>query len=193
MLKSSIAAVVLICACHSAFAEKPRVYTANPLETGVSYNQRARDAYAAGVWTIEEVEMDDSETKVDPEQRQRAYARALLAFSEAVNAEPSRYEAHTYIGYANRKLGNLDESLRAYETALRLKPDYAFAIEYQGETYLDLGDFERAKFNYLRLYALDPALATKLVDAMREWSDHRSKEDRSAASARAWIEAHAKR
>ena len=126
-------ALLSIMLCAPVLAEKPRVYTANPLEAGVSYEQRARDAYAAGVWTIEEVETDIAETKIDPDQRDRAYARALLAFAEAVNAEPSMYEAHTYIGYANRKLGNYDESLRAYETALKLKPNYVFAIEYQAE------------------------------------------------------------
>jgi tetratricopeptide (TPR) repeat protein len=82
------------------------------------------------------------------------------------------YEAHTYIGYVNRKLGNHVEALGAYDTALRLKPDYARAIEYQGEAYLALDRFEDAKRNYLRLYALDQAQADTLLSAMHDWAMH---------------------
>ena len=82
--------------------------------------------------------------------------------------------------------------VRAYATALRLKPDYAFAIEYQGEAHLARGDVERAKFNYLRLYALDPALASKLLDAIREWSKHAATGNGNA-SLRAWLDDQTKR
>ena len=186
---STTLALLSFAICSTAFAEKPRVYTANPLETAAEYNQRARDAYAAGVWTIEEVETDSSEINVDPEQRQRAYARALLAFAEAVNAEPTMYEAHTYIGYANRKLGNYQEALRAYDTALELKPNYAFAIEYQGEAYLEIGEFSRAKFNYLRLYALDMTLAAKLRAAIDAWTrTAEAKKSQELAAALKWVD-----
>jgi tetratricopeptide (TPR) repeat protein len=162
-------AVLLLALPANALAEKPRGYVAHPIDAGTTYSQRARDAYAAGTWTVEEAEDAAANGKVEPAQTQRAYERALLAFQEAVTAEPSMYEAQSYLGYVYRKLGRYPDALRAYDAALKLKPDYIYAIEYQGEAYLALGDFARARFNYLRLYALDQPLAAKLLEAMRAW------------------------
>ncbi|HVF15320.1 MAG TPA: hypothetical protein VNA21_00355 [Steroidobacteraceae bacterium] len=188
--KICIAALMLALTCSSVLAEKPRIYTANPLDAGVAYDQRARDAYAAGVWTLEEIENDADPSAHTTAEARRGYARALRAFSEAVNAEPSMYEAHTYIGYANRKLGNYEEALVAYDTALKLKADYVFAIEYQGEAYLGVDNFGRAKFNYLRLYALDKQLASKLLEAMGTWLESDDARNMAhLASARDWVRA----
>lgn len=99
------------------------------------------------------------------------------------------YEAHSYAGYVQRKLGRYDEALRSYEAALKLKPDYVYAIEYQGEAYLGLNDFPRARFNYLRLYALDQTLAAKLLDEMRTWlTQAANKSSPEFFAARDWIE-----
>jgi tetratricopeptide (TPR) repeat protein len=80
-------------------------------------------------------------------------------------------EAHTYVGYAQRKLGRNDKALAAYERALRIDPHYPFAIEYQGEAYHGLDRPEEARVNYMRLYALDPRHASKLFLALRAWVD----------------------
>jgi tetratricopeptide (TPR) repeat protein len=182
--------VALCCVlCCAANAEKPRGYTAHPIEAGADYSQRARDAYAAGVWTLEEVEGEHATEPVDAASLQRAYERALQAFNEAVAAEPKMYEALTHVGYCERKLGRYDASLQAYAAALKHKPDYVYAIEYEGEAYLGRGNFERARFNYLRLYALDQSLAEKLLNAMRTWAQDPQRTDASVA--RHWIEAQA--
>lgn len=176
---------------HPALAEKPRGYTANPIESASAYNSRARDAYAAGTWTVEELESANSN---DADHTRRSYEAALRAFTEATTAEPSMYEAHSYAGYVNRKLGRYDEALHSYEAALKLKPDYVYAIEYQGEAYLGLGDFTRARFNYLRLYALDQALATKLLDAMEAWlKQTANKSSPEFFAARDWLDSRKKR
>jgi tetratricopeptide (TPR) repeat protein len=168
-----------------ASADAPRGYIGRPLEPGVDYSQHAKDAYAAGIWTLDEIAVTDARAS---ETTRPIYERAQAAFEEAVRAEPAMYEAHTYLGYIHRKLGRFDESLEAYATALQLKPDYVYAIEYQGEAYLALGDFDRARINYLRLYALDQEQAKKLLDAMDAWI---GKDDDANTSgkedARAWI------
>jgi tetratricopeptide (TPR) repeat protein len=187
VLRLSLTVLLLLALSFPASAEKPRGYIAVPLEAETSYNKRARDAYAAGTWTVEEAEQSST---LDEAQTQRAYERARLAFAEAVAAEPTMYEAHSYLGYVNRKLGRFAHALAAYDAALRLKSDYVYAIEYQGEAYLGLGDFKRARFNYLRLYALDQTQADKLLDAMRAWLANAA--DASSAEflvARDWIEA----
>lgn len=130
----------------------------------IRYNQRARDAHAAGVRTFDEVAA--SGPAPGTIETTHIYERAQAAFEEALRAEPSMYEAHTYLGYVHRKLGRFDASLKSYERALKIKPDYVFAIEYQGEAFLGLGDIQRARFNYLRLYALDRELAAKLLKAI---------------------------
>ena len=188
----AFATIGLLCCvlCFDAYAEKPRGYTAHPIDAGTDYKQRARDAYAAGVWTLEEVEGEHATHLADEAQLQRAYERALQAFNEAVTAEPKMYEALTYVGYCERKLGRYDASLQAYAAALKEKPDYVYAIEYEGEAYLGLGNFDRARFNYLRLYALDQTLAEKLLGAMRTWAQ--DSQSAAVSSARQWIEAQAR-
>ena len=177
-------AVSLLSVALTALAEEPRRYIPGSLDGGVVYSQRARDAYAAGVWTLDEI----GASEPSPEKAVQIYERAKAAFEEAVRAEPAMYEAHTHLGYIHRKLGRYEASLEAYQTALELKPDYVHAIEYQGEAYLGLGDFDRARFNYLRLYALDQKLAAKLLEAMEVWTRSASNVDPAKLkSARAWI------
>jgi tetratricopeptide (TPR) repeat protein len=79
------------------------------------------------------------------------------------------HEAYTYLGYANRKLGKHAKALEAYAQALRIFPDYPYAIEYQGQALLGLNRLDEARFNYLRLYALSKGQAAKLLQAMRAW------------------------
>jgi tetratricopeptide (TPR) repeat protein len=51
----------------------------------------------------------------------------------------------TYIGFATRKLGHVDEALPMYERALALNPDYAVARAYLGEAFLTKGQPEQAR------------------------------------------------
>ena len=86
------------------------------------------------------------------------------------------HEAYTYLGYVQRQLGRHEESLRSYAAALAINPNYTHAIEYQGQAYLALDRLDAARFNYLRLYALNPGHANKLLRAMHRWvNTHRAK------------------
>jgi tetratricopeptide (TPR) repeat protein len=64
---------------------------------------------------------------------------ALRAMRDQSNAP-----ALTMIGYAERKLGNTAEALKAYEKALALDPDNADAHEYLGEAYVAMGRIDLA-------------------------------------------------
>src|SRR5688572_17816703 len=72
-----LTAIFSLLSLSPAYAEKPRIYTANPIEAGVAYNQRARDAYSAGVWTLEEAEDESQQSTESSVDQRRAYARAL--------------------------------------------------------------------------------------------------------------------
>ncbi len=50
----------------------------------------------------------------------------------------------TYIGFATRKLGDVDGALPFYEAALELNPAYSVARAYLGEAYLTKGLPEKA-------------------------------------------------
>lgn len=164
--------------CSMASADGPPGYGPRRAQMEAEYGHRALDAYGRGYAQIESAHRLDLDAAASKDERTRSetqsqatqkYEDALRSFREAASAEPRLYEAHTYIGYTNRKLGRYDRALAAYEQALRIKPDYAPAIEYQGETFLALDRFEQARFNYLRLYALDGTQARKLLDAMHAW------------------------
>jgi tetratricopeptide (TPR) repeat protein len=100
-----------------------------------------------------------------------SYSHALEKFQQAAQNDPQMHEAWNYVGYANRKLGNYDVALTAYERALALQPGYPDALEYRGEAYLGLSRLEDARQAYLDLFASNRGLADKLLTAMRGWLD----------------------
>ena len=204
-VQSSRAVVLLACIASliasSVFADGPPRHKPRQIEAGTEYSHTALDAYGEGYAFIERATRFDQDASAAENERDRqtaiagstqAYEDALGAVAEAVRIDPRMYEAHTYIGYANRKLGRHERALDAYAAALKLKPDYVRAIEYQGEAYLGLDRFADAKFNYQRLYALDSEQAEKLLAAMRKWLEERKADAHSVppdqiAAASAWL------
>jgi tetratricopeptide (TPR) repeat protein len=79
------------------------------------------------------------------------------------------HEAWNYVGYTNRKLGEYDIALAAYERALALHPGYPEALEYRGEAFLALHRISDAQQAYLDLFASNRQLADKLLTAMKGW------------------------
>lgn len=130
------------------------------------YNDGYRLIQKADDFAAQSSSTDDKAWK----ESQKTYKASLKKFNSALKLHPAMHEAYTYIGYANRKLGNYPDSFAAYEQALRLKADYPPAIEYQGEAFLGVNRLDEAKTNYLRLYALDPAQAHKLLRAIKAWA-----------------------
>jgi tetratricopeptide (TPR) repeat protein len=97
------------------------------------------------------------------------YAASLTKFQSAVQLDPKMHEAWNYVGYTNRKLGNYDVALSAYDRALDLHPGYPEALEYRGEAYLALSRIADAQKAYLDLFATNRGLAEKLLAAMKDW------------------------
>ncbi len=173
-----LAVIALLGAVTAVHADGPGGY--RPKERGpvpVS-EQGAIDAYTAGYASILRAEhaenlaaasSNDADRQAAQRTAQEAYRASLPHFTSATRLDTSMHEAYTYLGYANRKLGRYDESLTAYEQALKINPDTPYAIEYQGETFLALNRIAEARFNFLRLYALDTHSAAKLLRAMQAW------------------------
>ena len=146
-------------------ADGPGAYRPKEPSALANPEQGAIDAYNEGFAIIRQAELPGT----TQDDARKAYKDALAKFELAAQRDSSMHEAFTYIGYANRKLGDYPKALDAYEKALRINPDYPHAIEYQGEAFLGLNRLDEAKFNYLRLYAIAPTQADKLLDAMQRW------------------------
>jgi tetratricopeptide (TPR) repeat protein len=145
--------------------------------------EQARNDYNAGVRLVEKADRLSADATHQADERKKAKARnkaeqayttAMKKFSSATQLQPSNYQAWNYVGYTNRKLGKYDAALAAYDHALRLKPDYAEAIEYRGHAYLGLNRLAEAKEAYLALFSGNRQLAATLLAAMQSWlSEHR--------------------
>ena len=157
--------------------------SASRLDQPKTPEQQARDDYNSGVRSVEKAdELEaDAARQADPNKKakilgkaQQAYKIAMRKMGMVTDLQPSNYQAWNYLGYTNRKLGQYDAALAAYDRALKLKPDYAEAIEYRGHAYLGLNRLGEAKEAYLALFAGNRKLAATLLAAMQNWvGEHR--------------------
>jgi tetratricopeptide (TPR) repeat protein len=135
-----------------------------------AYNDGIRDVHKADKYQTSAAERSDPKKKdKDLHEAQEHYASALTKFMQAVKLDANMHEAWNYVGYTNRKLGNYDIALQAYERALTLHPGYPEALEYRGEAFLGLNRVTDAQQAYLDLFAANRALADKLLTAMKGW------------------------
>jgi len=172
---------------------------ANPVQPETP-EQIAKDHYNNGLrmrdraWKLEE-KADEAEdeakrekllTKVD-----KQFAAAVREFRTAIQNDPRLFQAWSSLGYALRRTGDYEESLRAYDRALEIQPGYAEAIEYRAEAYLKLGRLDEAKSAYMTLFNHDRERADELLDAMQEWVEANRGDSGAAEQAEElaqWIE-----
>jgi len=142
--------------------------------------EKAKILYNEGVHAVKKADKYQASAAqlTDAGKKERAtkealeyYSSARLKFQQATQSDSSLHEAWNYVGYTNRKLGNYDAALTAYEQALTLKPGYPEALEYRGEAFLGLNRVADAQQAYLDLFASNRSLADKLLTAMRGWLD----------------------
>lgn len=144
--------------------------------------ERAKASFTQGVKLVKQADKtqqsaaeaakEDKKAKLLAQARKQ-YDKARQYFVGAVHDQAGMYDAWNYIGYTSRKLGDYNDSLAAYEEAIRLKPGFPEAIEYRGEAYLALNRLEDAKAAYMALFAEARPLADELMTAMQKWLDQR--------------------
>jgi tetratricopeptide (TPR) repeat protein len=88
-------------------------------------------------------------------------------YRAAIRADRKIPEAWNGLGHALKKQARYDAALAAYDEALKLRPDYPQALEYLGETYVELGRLDDARAVLARLQPLDAQLATRLATSIR--------------------------
>lgn len=147
----------------------------------------AKSSYNHGVKEVEKGRKAEAEaaTAKDPAKKQKALANAQKNFdkargyfTEAVNNRGDMYQAWNYIGFTQRKLGNFDAALAAYDQALNYNPAYGEAIEYRAEAYLALNRLDDAKSAYLTLFRDARPLAAELMTAMQKWVESRKQDSK---------------
>lgn len=144
-----------------------------------AYNDGVRDVRKADRFQASATQLSDAGKKEKAlREAHDHYASSLTMFMQATKLDPNMHEAWNYVGYTNRKLGNYDVALAAYERALALHPGYPEALEYRGEAFLALNRISDAQQAYLDLFATNRGLADKLLTAMKGWIDSQ----RTAAS-----------
>jgi tetratricopeptide (TPR) repeat protein len=154
----------------------PMPHTNTPQVT--SPEDQAKSAYNDGVRAVHKADKYQAaaDEQTDAKKKDKAlreakehYTAALAKFTQAVQFDPRMHEAWNYVGYTNRKLGEYDTALAAYERALTLHPGYPEALEYRGEAFLALHRISDAQQAYLDLFASNRQLADKLLTAMKGW------------------------
>lgn len=80
------------------------------------------------------------------------YENALEALSAVRNKQNSG--VLTYLGYATRKMGDLDAGIAYYHQALAIEPDNLNTREYLGEGYVAAGRVDLAEVELARLETL---------------------------------------
>jgi tetratricopeptide (TPR) repeat protein len=95
------------------------------------------------------------------------FPKAAADFRRAVDARANFPEAWNELDFALRQTDQLSEALKAYEHALRLRPEFPEALEYPGKAHVKMGCLEDARAILVRLNSLDPARARELEVAMQ--------------------------
>ena len=94
-------------------------------------------------------------------------AGAVQAYEAAVKEREAFPEAWNGLGFSLRQQGKYRRRRsRAYDRALKLRPDYAEALEYLGEAYVKMGKLDEARAVLGRLEPLDKKEAAELRAAI---------------------------
>ena len=96
----------------------------------------------------------------------REYEKAIASLQEAIKLNPQFKEAYNNLGYCDRKLGKLTESLAAYDKAIALDSNFAQAREYRGETYLALDQLRKAESELDFLVSIKSHYADQLKNSI---------------------------
>ena len=79
------------------------------------------------------------------------YADAIETLQDARKSFGAHPDILTYLGFANRKLGQLGIAEGYYRAALAIYPNHLGALEYYGELKVERGDFAGARANLAKL------------------------------------------
>jgi Flp pilus assembly protein TadD len=104
------------------------------------------------------------------------WKRASDLLSKAAAADPKNADIQNWLGFAQRKQGNLNAAFAAYNEALKLNPAHKAAHEYIGEAYLIAGNLPKAEQHLAELQKLcSPIPCEQLKDLRRAVDEYKKK------------------
>lgn len=83
--------------------------------------------------------------------KNKDYKNAIILLNKSLISEKNDPDIYNYLGFSNRKLGNMEMAAKNYEKALSLDPKHKGALEYQGQLFITLKNFVKAKENLKKL------------------------------------------
>jgi len=152
-----------------------------PMVARKSPEQKAVESYKQGIkyrdkaWASiakADIEKNPKKSARLEKKAQKHFRNAVKRYRRAIKHYEVFSEAHASLGYALRQLGDYPGSLAAYNRSLEINPRYGNAIEYRGETYLALGELNKARLAYVALLRIDPGLAKELLSAIEVWLEN---------------------
>jgi tetratricopeptide (TPR) repeat protein len=99
---------------------------------------------------------------------EKRYEEAIAYLNDARWAAGPHPDILTYLGFANRKLGEYDVAEGYYQAALDIAPDHRGALEYYGELKLERGNVAGAKAHLAKLEAIC-GFGCNEADELRRW------------------------
>ena len=102
-------------------------------------------------------------------------ALALGRFQSALRRFPDAADVHNELGFAHRRLRQMDKAFEHYRRALALKPQHRGAHEYIGETYLAIGDLPGAQKHLAALRAICVLPCEELADLEKAVAQYQAK------------------
>lgn len=133
-----------------------------------SYNQGYEAVQSAAKLELEAASMPAFASQYSETVKTRLRS-ARENFRKAVAADPEMKEGWNMVGFTSRRLGEYEESLKAYDKALALSPTYPEAIEYRAELFLLTGRLAQTKEAYATLLKLEPSYAGVLKTSMQDF------------------------
>ncbi|MEK7484008.1 MAG: tetratricopeptide repeat protein [Planctomycetota bacterium] len=88
--------------------------------------------------------------------------RAMNAFNQAIQENPTLPEAHYQMGLIHLKLFEHPEGIQSFTQAIQLNPKYSEAFEARASTYAEIGEPEKSREDYKKLIALDPSRKSEI-------------------------------
>ena len=99
---------------------------------------------------------------------------ALRRFESALRRFPDSADLHNELGFAHRKLRQMDKAFEHYKRALMIEPRHRGAHEYIGEAYLMVDDVASAEKHLTALRSICLLPCEELTDLEKAISEHRA-------------------
>ncbi|MEO7151610.1 MAG: tetratricopeptide repeat protein [Burkholderiaceae bacterium] len=102
-------------------------------------------------------------------------AAALRRLEQVLKRFPDNADVHNELGFAHRRLKNLDQAFVHYRRALAINPQHRAAHEYIGEAFLMVGDVPAAERHLASLRSICLLPCEELRDLETAITEHRQR------------------